>query len=396
MKFKHVVASLSLAMFAAFGVAAGLSMKKEAKAVKADESYSGSIIVQKNDNDAKWDGCNLVGYLFDNNSNSTWGTVVSNTSNKYQEYSWSLSFNPTTIIMVRVPTNWSSSWDNPWWDGNGGIYARTGNVTISTTDVIWMAGNAKEGSNWGTYELDAAVVGGDSDSWTGEPTVNVALSGVKVSGGNKLEAFGSVSLGADKYFKVVKEGSEWCGAYTAHSSIASNFSNSEVAGNIHNIEAGTYEFYFDYDAKTTYITDPARAAADEFAQSFLDKTVGYCSGSEAISEGVQAELKGEYDALHDIEGAQALFYGAEVKRGKGVDYESFASQALSRYVNMQEEKGYGDFLGLGAHNPEINPAIYSYLFANDTNNTAIIGLISGLCAPKPKKSPYPFSSCIFT
>ena len=36
MKFKHVVASLSLAMFTAFGAAAGLSMKKEAKAVKAD------------------------------------------------------------------------------------------------------------------------------------------------------------------------------------------------------------------------------------------------------------------------------------------------------------------------------------------------------------------------
>lgn len=36
MKFKHVVASLSLAMFAAFVAAAGLSMKKEAKAVKAE------------------------------------------------------------------------------------------------------------------------------------------------------------------------------------------------------------------------------------------------------------------------------------------------------------------------------------------------------------------------
>lgn len=36
MKFKHVVASLSLAMFTAFGVAAGLSMKKEAKSVAAE------------------------------------------------------------------------------------------------------------------------------------------------------------------------------------------------------------------------------------------------------------------------------------------------------------------------------------------------------------------------
>ncbi len=36
MKFKHVVASLSLAMFTAFGVAAGLSMKKEVKSVAAE------------------------------------------------------------------------------------------------------------------------------------------------------------------------------------------------------------------------------------------------------------------------------------------------------------------------------------------------------------------------
>ena len=37
MKFKHVVASLGLSMFTAFGLAAGFGMSKEAKAVKADE-----------------------------------------------------------------------------------------------------------------------------------------------------------------------------------------------------------------------------------------------------------------------------------------------------------------------------------------------------------------------
>ena len=143
MKKSKILKLFSLAAFAMAGAFALASAKGSEKAeVKADV-YSGSVIIQKNDNDAKWDGCYLASYMFDDNSHSTWGPKVANTSAKYQVYEWSgLSFSPTKIIMLRVPSNWDTSWENPWWDGEGGIYARTGNVTLSTTDVIWMAGNA--------------------------------------------------------------------------------------------------------------------------------------------------------------------------------------------------------------------------------------------------------------
>lgn len=59
MKFKHVIASLSLAMFTAFGVAAGLSMKKEAKAVKADDPDDSMMTVLIDMGDAAgYDGFN--------------------------------------------------------------------------------------------------------------------------------------------------------------------------------------------------------------------------------------------------------------------------------------------------------------------------------------------------
>lgn len=45
MKFKHVIASLSLSMFTAFGLAAGFGMSKEAKAVKADAEPDSMISV---------------------------------------------------------------------------------------------------------------------------------------------------------------------------------------------------------------------------------------------------------------------------------------------------------------------------------------------------------------
>ena len=44
MKIKHVVTSVALSLALGFGAVAGLMANKEAKAVKADESYSGSII----------------------------------------------------------------------------------------------------------------------------------------------------------------------------------------------------------------------------------------------------------------------------------------------------------------------------------------------------------------
>ena len=253
----------ALAFSASVGAASSFGSLK-AEMAKADSTYSGSIIIQKNDDDMKWDGSNLVGYFWDGSSHNGWAVAVQNDGKKYQEYSWELSFEPTHIIVARVHSDWTSS------DGFADkVYCRSGNVELNMTNVVWMTGSATEGSGWGTYALNAAVKGGASDDWS-SPTVDYNLTQVKVSGGGEhIEAYDSVTLPANTYFKVVKEGSEWYGDYSAHSSIAGNLENS-VSGNIHNTAAATYDFYFDYDTHAIYITDPDYAAADEWAQYFLN------------------------------------------------------------------------------------------------------------------------------
>ena len=332
MKKSKILKLFSLAAFAMAGAFALASAKGSEKAeVKADV-YSGSVIIQKNDNDAKWDGCSLVAYFFDNNSHNGWGSKVANTSNKYQVYSWDLSFNPTSIIVLRVDNGWSDS--NPW-----SCYSRTGNVTLSSTDVIWMTGNATEGgegSNWGTYQVDAVVKGGASDSWS-VATVDTKLSNYKINGAGNLEAYGSVSLPAGTYFKVVKTGSEWIGAYTAHSSIQGNLSGGGES-NIHNTSAATYDFYFDYDAKTIYITDPVLAEADEWAQEFLSvncqATMAQWSVQgarfNAMSSGAKSLLANEAHIAHDATPG------------------SYVESAVQRYDYVIELYGtakYSDFMG---------------------------------------------------
>ena len=365
---KGLIIATTLAMMLGVGVAVGAHQSKAVE-VKA-ASYSGSIIIQKNDNDAKWDGCNIVGYLFNSTSN-TWGAVASNTSNKYQEYSWSISFEPTTIIMLRVPTNWSSSWDNPWWDGEGGIYARTGNVTLSSTDVIWMDGNAKEGSNWGTYQVDAVVKGGASQSWS-TPTVDTKLASIKINSDNKLEAYGSVSLPADTYFKVVKGGDTWCGNYSAHSSIASNL-NGGGSDNIHNIAAATYEFYFDYDAETVYITDPAMAAADEWAQYFLSN-VGCDATGKDEPTGWNA-CATEYGKLSGD--AKNIVYGATADPSG-----NYVEHAVARYEQaLRSHPSLSHFIVNSGNTPRalayINPSMNDF---QDSNTMIIVIAIAAVSA----------------
>ena len=367
-KTKFFIALSSFAMAAAGFAALGSSAKK-ADPVKAGDSYTGSIIIQKNDNDMRYTGSKLVAYFFDDNSHTGWGTAVNNTDTRYQEYSWSLDFNPTTIIVLRVDgANWSSS--NPW----SNVWCRTGNQTLSGFDVLYMNGNATEGGNWGTYSVDAVVKGGASDDWTVQ-TINTTLNHVKISGKDSLEVYGDVSLPANSYFKVVKTNSEWCGAYTADASIASNLSNSE-SGNIHNVAAADYEFYFDYDYKTTYITDPVLAAADEWAQTFLGAN---CTATKS----------GWTSAASDYAGLDTAVKN-KIKTQAHIDHkasaEGYVAQAVQRYDYVLElygvydasenPDGYTDFLQRA--NSYVTPGRLqsSGVFANlNQDSSAIVPII---------------------
>lgn len=383
MKKAPVLKLFSLVAFAAAGAFAVFSSKKAVSgnavvpgSALDDPTYSGSIIVEKNAGDARWDGCNLTSYLFVDENTHTWGPVVQNTNSQYQVYSWEgLSFEPTKIILLRVPTNWSSDWENPWWSGDGGIYARTGNVTLQSNRVVWMAGNASETEHWGTYDVKAVVKGYDKDSG-GSEVLDYQLPSIKINGNGVLEAYGEVALPANTYFKILKADSFWCNSYSAHSSVASNFETVEGGNeNIHNTAGGTYEFFFAYNDATLYITDPIRAAADEWAQSFI---AGNCSASMTG----WSTFAGTYASMPD--GSKALFV-AEAHIAHDAEATTFIASAVQRYDYVIERYGtnpYNDFMGrVTAGKVTPGPASSSNVISNnnvDSNNLIVIVSIVSL------------------
>ena len=336
MKIKNLFVSIALGLVASAGLALSLSAGSEAEAVKATDLYEGSVFIQKNDNDMKYTGSKLVAYFFDNEEpqNKAWGEAVSNTGNTYQEYSWSLSFEPTTFIVLRVDgENWSSA--NPW----SNVWCRTGDVSLAGTDVLWMEGNSSESSGWGTYSMETSVMS-DSD-------VELQKLAYKKIKDDKegLEAFGEVSLAAEQKFYIKKtiDGDAKYTSYTCLDLIASNLSIED--GYIKVDEAATYEFYFDFNGKSLYITDPAVAAADEWAQDFLN------GGCEATKSGWNDSAE-DFDGLS--EGAQNIIKGQEHVE-HSVVLTDFVERAVQRYDYVLERygvydaidnpEGYTDFLG---------------------------------------------------
>ncbi len=127
----------------------------------------------------------------------------------------------------------------------------------------------------------------------------------------------------------------------------------------------------DYTAVTWVETDDSKlSAANAFADTFLSATENYCTDS--ISSDTQSTLKSAYGALG---GAKNAFYEAGVVRGIDQTYESKAQQALSRYVNMIEDRGYSDFLELGTNYPATTGI---QLTAHTDNNSEPIVIASAL------------------
>ena len=330
MKLKNLTIGLALTTLMGVGIFAGLTATSNtvAEEVKAEHSItlgnSGTIYLQLNTNEWKSSGSQIGLYMFNNSvSRSAWGSLVTPSgSSRFVEYSYSLDFTPTQCIAFRfdpgVQTMGDWCWENN--RGNSAIWSTTNDTDFN--HVVWL-GNYYPSSKWtesGAYDLNAVVKGGNSDSWS-VATVDTQLTHVKVNGSDNLEVYGDVSLPANTYFKVVKGGSTWCGSYSCHSSIQSNLSGGG-SSNIHNTAAATYEFYFDYDGETTYITDPDMAAADEWAQYFLAH-VGCDSTGENLPSG-WSSCASQYASLSGA--AKNIVYGASAK----VD-GSYVEQAVARY-----------------------------------------------------------------
>ena len=373
MKIKNLFVSVALGLVASAGFALSLNASSEAEAVKATDLYEGSVFIKKNDSNMKYTGSKLVAYFFDDEEpqNTAWGDAVWNTGNTYQEYSWSLSFEPTTFIVLRVDgENWSSA--NPW----SNVWCRTGNVSLAGADVLWMYGDSVESGGWGTYSMETFVMS-DADAELAE------LSSKKVKDdGEGLEAFGEVSLAAGQKFYIKKtiDGDVKYTSYTCLDLIASNLSIED--GYIKVDKAATYEFYFNFDGNALYLTDPVVAAADEWAQDFLNggceaTKSGWNDSAEAfdgLSEGAQNIIKGQEHVEHSV--ALTDFVERAVQR---YDY------VLERYgvSSIENPEGYTDFLGR-VNDGKVNPLSASArialnsVFAN--NSTMIIVIISASVA----------------
>ena len=378
MKKRNLFLTLGLALTLGAVVAGGLSLNRgEVKKVEAATTASGRISVDLTG--AGWasnsNGQNISVYFWDDNDHNGWGSYRFAEKNRFVTFiEYSLDFIPTHMKAVRYD-NWfdKSDWrQDPWaleednaeykWNESDDLaFTANGNIVIADPGYCFVGTAYMHGTTGGAW--------GNTGN----------LSHVKLNGSNHVEYYNSKAFVAEEKFGVKLWESDWVTSFTLSDFIKGkdlddSSDDAFFLNGSNQIECrtpGTYSVYFDRNGGSLFITDPAAAAADEFAQYFLEKTNGYCTGS--ISEEDQTTLKSYYNSLASIPGAQADFYTAEVKRGKGLSYASYSSEALSRYVNMQEEKGYNEFLGLSTHNP--TASAYVPTFGNNSNNNLSLVII---------------------
>ena len=133
-------------------------------------------------------------------------------------------------------------------------------------------------------------------------------------------------------------------------------------------------FYaYEQSEDQTFNSTPMEQALS-YAAYFLEVTDEYCTVT--LTTEIKTTLSNEYNGM--VSAAKTLFTSATIVRGKGVTYENDLSEALSRYVNMVEEKGTGDFLSLGnavLQKGKNNPIA---LASKNTSATIIIVVISAI------------------
>ena len=205
----------------------------------------------------------------------------------------------------------------------------------------------------------------------------------KMAGNNwEFESDNTISLEEGDEFKIVYSWNNGAGANYFSPDLNTNSVDFKKVdeGNIQATRDITATFFFQvFGEGATWTglyweeTETSKlAAANGFAATFLTATADYCEGS--VDSTTQTNLKNAYDALG---GAKNAFYEATVKRGKGQTYANNVEEALSRYVNMIEEKGYTDFLDLGTNLPS-SSKYTPFAFNNETNVTPLIIVVSAL------------------
>lgn len=287
-----------------FGAGAALiNVQPDANSVNADHSISisnsGSIYLQLNTNEWKMSGQKIVLYMWNSSSNAWGGFVSPNGSSRFVEYSYNLSFTPTGCKVFRLnpDVQTAGSWIEDNYHSNSAVWGYT--EDLSFNHVLWLGeyngGDYNKRTNAGSYSLNAVVKGGASDSWS-QATVDASLTNAKINDSDNIEVYGEVNLPVNTYFKVVKEGNNWCGIYSSAESI-SNYLTGGGESNIRNKLAGKYMIYFDYDATSSYIESPIISSADTWSTSFLSG-VGCDANGSSLPTG-WSTVAGAYSNLAD-------------------------------------------------------------------------------------------------
>ena len=262
-------------------------------------------------------------YYWDDSSNNAFSEFAAPVSGLTDIYlaSYEFEFTPTHMMAVRFnKTATAPNWDDKW--------TQTQDFdTFHECGVIGVTG-------W-----DGA------DSWVdGLAEVNIAdaanpivLDHYKRNGAGHSEHFGeSVTLAAGDKF-VIDHGASSYTAFTTHDSLEGVFSIKDEKITVS--EAGTYSFYFDATANSLYITSPDIAAADEWAQAFLN---GGCESTLSNWD----DLGDMFDDLSVK--SKNLLLDVEHEPDPTKILEGYVAQAVQRYdyvITIYGTDTYEDFMG---------------------------------------------------
>ena len=315
MKLKHIIATLSLAAVMAVGVGAVAGgAHQEAKSAKAD-SVSGSLIA-KFDNPATWatDGAKLSAYITDDTHNYWTVPQVMSSGKAMYKLDYTIDFTPTKLIFVRLnPAASEGSW--------GQKYNQTGDLGWNEATYIGDGWDNQSCSQW---TLSALVRSNTVESFG----TKQVLSTIGINADGNPEVSGVVSLAKDEEFKILSGDNVWVGYYGCPDAIDSCFSggsktsNSSELPNIKCEKAGSYEFFYDTEAKKVWLTRQDIVDADGWAEYFLNHVV--CDETSATLPTGWSDAASAYAALSGD--AKDYVYGADADE----DGDNVA-RALARY-----------------------------------------------------------------
>ncbi len=266
--------------------------------------------------------------------------------------SYEMDFTPTHMVGVRLSKDATTPNSNDKWN-------ETASLDFHGAGVIGVYGLTE---GYGSWSGSLAVVKGLEK----DVTLNLYK---RNSSGHSEHYNKGVVLKEDEEFTIAFGGHNYT-AFTVHDTIAGAFEI--IDGKIHVNDAGTYAFYFDADVNTRslYITSPAYANADEWAQAFL-------KGGCTVTKSSWSSHENAFDALS--EDAQDILRAVPHEANPEKEVEGFIAKAIQRYdyvLTLYGTNTYEDFIGRVNDDEDVLSAHSLSSFSDSTGSTAVIVVLS--------------------